>query len=71
MSIRRRAIEARVKRNVQLQQGFDELSAGLDELRAVIDSFQAEGRKTVSQEEFAVRLHVLRAHSASVTLEKP
>lgn len=68
MSIRRRAIAERVERDMKWRRGFDETRAGLEEIQAVIDSFKAEGIETVTQEEFAVRLQVLRDVSAG---EKP
>lgn len=64
MSVRRRAIAKRVERDSMWRRGFNETSAALDEIQAVIDSFKAEGIETVTQEEFAVRLQVLRDVSA-------
>jgi hypothetical protein len=64
MSVRRRAVADRVERDAKWRRGFSETSAALDEIRAVIDSFEAEGIKTVTQEEFAVRLQALRDVSA-------
>lgn len=65
MSVRRRAIAERVERDAKWRQGYNETSAALSEIQTVIDSFKAEGIETVTQEEFAVRLRVLRDVSAS------
>lgn len=60
MSIRRRTIKARVETRERLDRGVADSEALLAEVQEVIDSFKAEGRVKVTQEEFAVRLHALR-----------
>jgi hypothetical protein len=56
VSVRRRAVKARLERNAAREISIAKFNKSLNALKRVVDNALAEGLKTLSDEEFARRL---------------
>ena len=56
MSIRRRAIRARVERDAKLKKGRDEMTRSLNGLKAMLDRKSAAGETKVTQAEIGAAM---------------
>lgn len=59
MSVRRRAVKARIEKAREFKARFAKHTAYLASIQQVIDSFKAEGREKITQEEFVCRLRAI------------